>query len=457
MTVVSKALMRCVLSGAACLVGCAPLPTLPPPQSAVRPPAEWRESPVGRASIDARWWQTFGDPTLSRLVEAALQRNIDVFIAAARVDAARADERVARAALAPTVDVGVSAQRARNSGPAPTVGNTAEPALTASWEVDLSGRLQRLREAARLRYVASRADRDATALSVAAQTAQAYITLLSYDTQLLISQNTVRSRQEALRLADDQARVGYTSQYELTQAQSEFQSVSQEIPRLQLAISTQENALRRLTGEMPGPAERGLSIVEMVPPVVPPTLPADLLRRRPDVYSAELALAASDADLDARRAEFLPQVSLSASLGRAFATSIDPTTVWAIGGSVLAPIFSGGRLTAQVDIATAQRNEAAFSYRGTVLAAFEEVNNALSGIDRYAQQIQRVHDRRLILLRSVELARDRYQAGYAAYLEQLDAQRNLYSTELEAIALRQDQLVNIVALYKALGGGWVGG
>ncbi|MES2176110.1 MAG: TolC family protein, partial [Pseudomonadota bacterium] len=152
----------------------------------------------------------------------------------------------------------------------------------------------------------------------------------------------------------------------------------------------------------------------------------------------------------------LPQVAISAALGQLFVNALDydPVTVWSLGSSVLAPIFAGGRLTAQVDATAAQRDQAAFAYRGTVLAAFAEVETAMTGITRYAEQIQRLHNRLTILQHSVALATDRYQGGYASYLEQLDAQRNLYATELDAISVRQSQLENIVTLYRALGGGW---
>lgn len=149
-------------------------------------------------------------------------------------------------------------------------------------------------------------------------------------------------------------------------------------------------------------------------------------------------------------------MALSASLGSLFANGLDydPVTLWSVGGSVLAPIFSSGRLTAQVDAVTARRDQAAFAYRGTVLAAFNEVEDALGAVARLEQKMQHVQQRRAILERSLGFARDRYDAGYVAYLEVLDAQRNLYQAELEELGLRQNQAVNMVALYRALGGGW---
>ncbi|WP_242154224.1 efflux transporter outer membrane subunit [Sphingomonas sp. BAUL-RG-20F-R05-02] len=439
------------------LAGCVP-PRLPPPAiSAVVPPGVWRDGIGGSARIDARWWQAFNDPVLTRLIEAALARNTDVLTAAARIREAQANVRLARAARLPMLDATGGVSRSRDLGTTGPATTTAlQPELQVSWQLDLFGRLSRLTDAARLQYVASQADRDATALMVAAQVAQGYIGLLSLDAQLQVSEETVRSRAEALRLAADQARVGYISQFELTQAQSEYEAVEQAIPQLRLALRAQENALSRLTGDLPTAIPRGLALQAFLPPAVPATLPSDLLRRRPDLASAELAIAAADASLGADRAAFLPQVALSASIGQLFVNALnyDPVTIWSIGGSILAPIFAGGRLTAQVDVSTARRDQAAFAYRAAVLSAFQETETALTGVTRYAEQIQRLHNRRAILIRSVALATDRYRGGYASYLEQLDAQRNLYSTELEAISVRQDQLNNIVTLYRALGGGW---
>ena len=160
--------------------------------------------------------------------------------------------------------------------------------------------------------------------------------------------------------------------------------------------------------------------------------------------------------MGASRAAFLPQVALSASLGALYVNALNynPVSVWSLGGSVLAPLFDQGRLSAQYDSATAQRDGAAFAYRGAALTAVGEVENALVGVERLAQQMEHVTRRRAILARSVEFAKDRYEAGYAPYLEQLDAQRNLYQTEIEAITLRQEQLLNQLNLFKALGGGW---
>lgn len=454
-----------VLLAAALLAGCMPAHRSVPPLAAVPVPAQWLAQPAAASAeaVQADWWRRFGDPELSRLVEAALARNTQVQAAAARVDAARAQLALADAARGPALHAGVSA-KGEHTLTAAGIGTSraAQPQLQLAWELDLWGRLRAQTEAAQASLEATQADRDGVALAVAAQTAQAYIGLLALDAQLAQTRATVESRAEALRLARDKARLGYSSQLQLAQAESEYETVRQAEPQLAQAIARQHNALRILAGELPaarapqdaqGGAQRFAQL--QVPPV-PATLPSELLRRRPDLVQAERHLAASDATLAASRAAFLPQVSLSAGLGGLYANALDynPIRVWSLGGSVLAPLFDGGRLQAQHDVAAAQRDQAAWAYRGAALAAFGEVEDALVGVQRMAQQLDHAQRRQAILVRSVGHARDRYEAGYAPYLEQLDAQRSLYQTETELVRLRESQLANLLALYKALGGGW---
>lgn len=443
--------------GASALAGCMPAVKPAPALTRVTPPAGWREPQEATVTVDAQWWRSFGDPVLARVVEAALARNSDVLLAVARVEQARAEAEAAEAARLPALDlaVGVRAGRTLES-----IGinhsRALQPSLQASWEPDIFGRIRTQAEAATLQYRATQAERDAAALGVASGAAQNYVALLALDAQLRITRDTVASRAEALRLASDQARVGYISQLQLTQAQSEYQSVVQSVPELELAVRRQENAVRLLAGELPGDVARGRAFEDLELPPVPAALPSELLARRPDVAQRELLLAASDAALALRRQAFLPRITLSAQLGAVLVSALDydPVKIWSIGGSVLAPLFEGGRLTAQVEAAASQRDQAAFAYRRTVLTAFSEVENALAGVPRLRDQVGHALQRREILTRSLGYARDRYQAGYASYLEELDAQRNLYQVELNLVTLRRTQIDNLIGLYRALGGGW---
>lgn len=235
----------------------------------------------------------------------------------------------------------------------------------------------------------------------------------------------------------------------------------QQVQQLQWQIDKQLATLNLLLGQAGGHAQLAatptLHLQDLQLPTVPASLPSQLLERRPDVARASYLLAASDHTLAAQRAAFLPQVNLSASAGSLVinALNYNPLTVWSLGGSLLAPLFTSGRLEAQMNAATAQRDQAAYAYRGAVLNAFSDVESALTGTARLAAQTTHATQRRNVLQQSLGFAHDRYEAGYASYLEELDAQRNLYSAQLEVVRLHQAELDNRVALYKALGGGWL--
>ncbi|MBK3866452.1 efflux transporter outer membrane subunit [Pseudomonas stutzeri] len=440
----------------ALLCACAPHREPLPEQARVDDiPAQWRLPANGAAPV-GQWWQGFDDPALATLVERALVRNTDLLIGAERLDAAREQIRLSRAALLPSLDAVFGLKRNQELGPfGPTRASAAQPGLQLSYEADLWGRLARLRQVATLQYQASEAEQQTLRLAVAATVAQGYVALLSLDRQLALTRETVQSRRAALSVAEDRARMGYTSELELTQARSEYEATAQLVPQLEQAIVEQEHALRRLTGDLPGPVARG-TLAALHPPPVPGSLPSTLLRQRPDLYQAERQLAASDRFLDSERDRFLPRVQLSASLGRLYVNALDydPLTVWSLGASMLAPLFDGQRLEAGVALATAERNQAAYAYRAAVLGAFSEVENALSGLDRLASQSARVKARRNILARSLEIAEDRYHGGYSSYLEALDAQRNLFDTELAEVQLQEARLNQLIQLYRALGGGW---
>ncbi|KQV57293.1 MULTISPECIES: efflux transporter outer membrane subunit [unclassified Caulobacter] len=450
-----------VLSGVGLLAACAtPGPrTSPPPESSVTAPAAWRApADVGQDAAIAAWWTAFGDPRLSDLVAAALARNADLGAAEARMREAEAQSRLARAALAPSVNGSVGAQKTRelNAFGAPSDTLAIQPQLQVAYELDLWGRLREASAAARASLQANRYARDAARLSVAAAVARAYVTLVSLDAQLTTAQATLASRQEATTRARRRAREGVTSDLELRQAEGELEAAAQRVPALELAVRRQENALTLLVGETPGPVARGSLATLTIPRPAAP-LPSALLARRPDIAQAEAGLVAADASLDSARAAFLPQVRLSAAGGGLFVQHLDPVTVWSVGASVLAPIFDGGRLRAQSDAAAARRDQAAFAYRKAALTAFGEVESALEGTGRLAEQEAAANRQRAAAASALDHARKRYQAGYVAYLEELDAQRGLLATDLALSQIREARLQNAIALYQALGGGWTAG
>lgn len=424
----------------------------------VPPPAAWRTAAAGpTAEIAPEWWRGLGDPVLDGLVAQALAANPDIAVAGARVREARAQEALARAQLLPTLDLGVGASRARSLGPlgTPVTASGAQPVFQAAYEVDLFGRNASELGAARLATAASEAAGDAVRLAVSAATVSGYVTLRGLDARRALAVATVRERTEALRIAGDRARAGYTSQLELRQAEADYRSVTQLVPQIDLAIARQEDALAGLLGLAPQALPRGLALDAMNPLPVPATLPSQLLLRRPDIAQAEWTLAAADRRIAAARARFLPRLNLAASAGAVLSDALpDPVTIWSLGGSVLAPLFQGGRLRAGVDAATAQRDQAAFAYRRTVLTAFREIEDNLAAATRLAAQQTELEAQRAALAEAVRHARNRYEAGYTSYLEQLDAQRSLLGADLALVQVRTDRANAFVALAQAAGGGW---
>jgi len=439
------------------LVGCAGPRAPIPPDAAVVPPAGWRGPTTVADDVSSTWWTAFDDPVLSELVETALASNTDVAIAATRVEEARAQFRLARAQQLPAVNGELTGGRSRAVSPfgEPQLQTAGQVELAISYDLDLFGRLRYASDAARASLLASAAARDNVRLAIASSVAGGYITLRSLDARLVVLRETLDARASALKLAQRRASTGYASQLDLSQAESEYRSTEQLIPAAELAVARQENGLAVLLGGNPMAIRRAKALDDIALPVVPALVPSDLLRRRPDIAAAEQQIVAADRSLDSARAAFMPSIQLGASGGLVASTLLaDPVRIFSIGGSILTPLFEGGRLHAQADLATARRDEAAFAYRRTALTAFREVEDALSAIDRDAAQERSLVLQRDSLARTLRLATNRYRAGYATYLEQLDAQRALLGAELSLVQSRGDRLLAVVSLYQALGGGW---
>ena len=437
------------------LSACAPTLQDAPLGAAVAPPADWRTSLEVTAPVEADWWASFGDPQLSQLVERARAANPDVQVALARVEEARATELASRGFLLPSLGAGVEGGVQREVSPFGQAQTTvaAQPAFRASYELDLFGKNAARVDAAEAGVAASAAAAEAARLSVSAAAASGYITLLALDRRLSVLEETLVARQEAAKFARDRAEVGYTSQLPLRQAEAEYQATAQLVPQLQAQIARQENALSVLTGTIPGAIERGGTLEQLIQPPAPATLPSELLRRRPDVAAAEYRIAAADAQMRVARADFLPSIDLGAAAGLVLSDLLaDPVGVWSLGGSILAPIFQGGRLQAQLDGATAQRDQAAWAYRSTVLDAFREVEDRMAVLSNLKEQESALEAQRVAVADALRHARNRYRAGYTPYIEQVDAQRALLGVDLSLIQVRADELTALVGLYQAVGG-----
>ena len=418
-------------------------------------PSEWRTHVTNAGRIDELWWLSFGDPMLAQLVEEARTHNPDISLAAARVAEARATEQVSRSLLQPSIGVGVEAAARREVSP---FGRAQEslavlPAFRASYEVDVFGKNRARVDAAEANVAASKAAEESARLSVTAASASGYVTLLALDARLAVLKQTLQSRAEALKFARDRAEVGYTSQLELRQAQAEYEATAQQIPQVETQIARQENAVAVLTGILPATITRGGDLAGLAQPATPLILPSDLLRRRPDVAAAEYRMAAADAQMRSARAQFMPSINLGASAGVALSDLLsNPVSIWSIGGSVLAPIFQGGRLHGQYDVATAQRDQTAWAYRATALNAFREVEDRMIGLKKLDEQQVSLFGQQAAVSEVVRHTRNRYRAGYISYIEQLDAERALLSIELALVQLRADRLNMLISLYQAVGG-----
>jgi outer membrane protein, multidrug efflux system len=436
--------------------GCAGPPIKTEPVPPVSTAASWRTNAGATAPIDAQWWTRFEDPKLVALIDRALSHNSDIAIAAGRVREARANVKLARSALFPTLELAATGGRSQSVSAfgTPLLQNFAQPQLQSDYEVDLFGRLADTASAARSAYLASAAARDSIRLAIASATASEYITLLGLDARLTIARQTVMARADSLRLVKSRDKTGYSPKLEVRQAEAAYDEAALIVTQLEAAIVRAENSLSQLVGEVPGTISRAASLDALTTPSIPNGLPSQLLERRPDIAQAANQLAASDASLAAARKRFLPQLSLAATGGRAFSSLSDPISIWSIGGSVLAPLFEGGRIAAEADVAASQRDQAAWSYRETVLTSFREVEDALSNVTQLDAQLVVARHEVSILVETLRLATNRYREGYSSYLEQLDAQRGLLSAQLSAASLQSDALSARVQLYQAMGGGW---
>lgn len=443
------------------LAGCR-IPVQDRPGSTLEVPAAWRAPlQVGpNAAVEQEWWRAFGDPALDALVAQALARNGDIRSARSRLQEYQARIGIARSALAPNLSVSAGPTRARSIGPfgTPIESTSITGNVQAAYEIDPWGRLEAATRAARFDYAAQQAAAEATALSVAASTASGYLNLRGLDAQLALARQTLASREQSLALAKRQFEVGYSSRLELSQAEAEYRATAAVVPQLERSITQQENALALLAGANPGPVARGAGLVALRAPGIAPGLPSELLRRRPDIAQAEAAIAAADASLAAARDQMLPSLRLTASVGGYAHTLPDllgaGTTLWSVGGSVLAPLFDAGRLRAQAEISASLRDRAVFAYESVVRNAFAETENALTAVQRLREQLDQTEARRVATAEALRIAHNRYRNGYSSYLEELDAQRNAFSAETAVLQLRASWLAAHVDLYRALGGGW---
>jgi len=450
------------------LAGCAMGPNYHRPELST--PVDWRTTDgEGESLADIEWWNFYHDPVLTNLIATALTNNFDLRIAAARVEEALGGYRAQRSFLMPSLSASGAWTRGRVGDIPPAPGTTSgefDVFGMLSYELDVWGRLRRLTESARAQLLASEEGWRTVQISLIASVATTYFNLRALDRQLEIARATYESRTNIYELTkikfseEDGLGFGIVSELDVRQAETQVHAARSTIASLERAIAVTENALRFLLGQDPGPIPRGDTLTaQWQPESIPAGLPSDLLQRRPDIRAAEQLLISANADIGAARAAYFPTISLTAALGvqsieldDLFSTGM--SRAWRFAPQVVAPIFQGGRIRAGVQVANARQRGALAAYEQAIRNSFREVDDALISIQRLREQLAADEDNVVAEQRRLELSELRYDGGIASYSDLLDAQRFLFSAELNAVQTRSDLLAATAQLYKALGGGW---
>jgi len=468
-------------------------------------PETWRfEDEAAKDTANTQWWSQFDDPALDTLINEGIEANKDILIAAARIEQFAGRLQTTRSELFPQINTnasgardrtpqpGISAQKtpatearslagllqqikglmtgvpfssamaAAQAAAVPTVKNpasTLQAGLSGSWQLDLWGRIRRTTEAARADLLGAEDAKRGVILSVATSIASGYVNLRSLDRQLEIATQTVSSREQTYKLFKLQYDAGVISELELSQAKSVYEQTLATVPVLVRAVGQQENAISVLIGRNPGPIERGNTLESLVFPAVPEGLPSSLLENRPDIVQAEHQLILANALVGAARAQYFPSISLtgaygwvSDSLSHLFSGD---NKQWDYAVPVTSPIFTAARIAGQVRSARAVREETLIAYQQTIQNAFREVENALIDQKTTRDQLDAIEREVEALRKYAYFARRRFENGYTSYIEVLDAERTLFNAELSAAQTRAALFQALVAVYQALGGGWI--
>lgn len=405
---------------------------------------------------NARWWRQFGDPVLDSLIETAVRGNLDLKAATARVDQFLGVLDTTRAQYFPQVSAGFTSSARGQAG---QVSQSHQATVNATWELDLWGRVRRSNEAAQAQIVASEAGRRAVIMTVVSNVASGYLTLRALDRQLEIARETEASYAEGIKLFALRFQHGAITQLEVSQAESQYEAARQAVPSYESQIRQQENLMSLLLGRAPGPIPRGKPLDALTPPGIPGGLPSGLLARRPDILQAEQQLIAANAEVGVAKAAYFPAISLTGAMGSAsgdigklFSAG---TGIWSAAGQAAMPLVSFGAISGQVKQAKALKEQALVQYQQAILTAFRDVEDSLikttKGREQLAAQLRQVQS----LEEYDRLSRLQFEAGTTDYLQQLDADRSLFSARLALYQTKGNLLTAIVSVYKAMGGGWV--
>ncbi|MEW6345386.1 MAG: efflux transporter outer membrane subunit [Pseudomonadota bacterium] len=419
----------------------------------------------GQAAADIGWRNFFVDPRLQRLIEIALKNNRDLRVSVLNIQQAQAQYRVARSSLFPTINAAGSEAKTRTpadlSLPGQELSTQYSVGLNASWELDFFGRIRSLKDQALDQYLATAQARKAAEISLVSQVADQYLTVLSYDDLLKVTEDTLKTAQESYRINKLQFDNGTGSELDLRQAQTVVEQANANYQAEARLRAQAVNALVLLVGEpLPDDLPPGLPLGDQdLLTDIPAGLPSDLLTRRPDIMEAEENLLAANANIGAARAAFFPKISLTGNFG-----TLSPTlgglfkpgsAAWGFTPTITLPIFAGGENKANLDLAHVQKNIQVATYEKAIQTAFREVADGLAARGTYDEQIAALQRDTFAEQRRLDLSDLRYRNGVDSYLSVLTAQTDLYSAQQALISARVARLTNLVDLYQALGGGWI--
>jgi len=470
MKTILQARLGVVAVAALLIAGCAVGPDYQRP--ALYPPAEYRtaasdtNAPAGTNSFaDLGWWAVFQDPQLTAYIGDALTNNWDIKIIAARVLQAQAALQVARSQFMPNISASGDLVTSRASQNGPMASSNPQQNYgdvfvgMSAYEVDVWGKIRRANEAARARYLATEDAQRIVRQTLVAQVATAYLALLELDYELEIAQRTLAVRTNSLVLTEAREKGGVAAMQDVAQAKILVYGAEASIVDIQRQREQQENALCILLGRNPGSIQRGAGFAaQQVRAEVPAGLPSSLLERRPDIRFAEQELVAANANIGQAKAAFYPQLTLTGFYGFQSVAFSDLFTsasrTWQFGPAVTLPLFTGGRLRANLKITQAQYEEALAGYQKTVQNAFREVSDGLIAYQRTREFAVRQEQLTQANREATELANIRYDGGVTSYLEVLYNEQQLFAAELGLAQARLNELLSVVQLYRALGGGW---
>ena len=468
------------------LAGCAVGPNYKRPH--VHVPNQWTVASARETSTKApetdEWWSSFQDPELNSLIEQAVDRNLDLKLALERVQEARAARGIVRSVYFPSIDANVSATRLRggiSQGVIRAVPSSADPNarpslispfetnafqgnLSASWELDVFGGIRRGVQAATADVAAAEENRRDVLVILLGDVGRVYAQLRGFQRRLEIANKNIKTQQDTLDLTTARAKAGLATELDVSRAAAQLESTKAVVPTLLAAIDVSIHRLSVLLGEEPGALRSELEKASPIPsagPDVQVGLPSDLLRRRPDIRRAEAQLAAATARIGEAKADLFPRFVLTGTAGRQ-ATQLHDLTLGAgnfygVGPGISLPLFNGGRIRSNIAVQTSRQRAALIGYQSTILNSLEEVENALVN---YAQEQERRDRLGQAVQQSqlaVDLAAEQYRAGLVDFLSVLEAQRELYADEDQLVQSQTGVTTNLVALYRALGGGWSAG